>query len=98
MIERDDALVVRGALLGGAADELDRALRRRTAAGVVAAVVDLTDVTHLGSAAVRVLHDVITTDGTDVTLVAPYGTTAQHILDLVRLPHRAGPDGGPASF
>ena len=98
VIERDDALVVRGALLGGAADELDRALRRRTAAGVVAAVVDLTDVTHLGSAAVRVLHDVITTDGTDVTLVAPYGTTAQHILDLVRLPHRAGPDGGPASF
>jgi hypothetical protein len=51
-------------------------------------VLDLSAVTHLGSAGVRILHELITTEGADVTLLAPFGSVAQYVLELVRLPYR----------
>jgi hypothetical protein len=47
-------------------------------------------VTHLASAGVAVLHQAAahnTSHGTQLRLYAPPGSTAQHILTLVALPH-----------
>ncbi len=53
-------------------------------------VLDLEGVTRLPSAAVQALH-VASRDaadrGQDLVLYAPAGTTAQHVLELVRLPY-----------
>ena len=46
--------------------------------------------THLASAGVAVLHDAAARhaeQGTDLLLYAPPGSTAQHVMALVALPH-----------
>ena len=53
-------------------------------------VLDLRDVTRLPSSAVQVLHRLCRDAddrGQDLVLFAPPGTTAQHVLELVRLPY-----------
>ena len=53
-------------------------------------VVDLTGVSLLSSAAVQALHGArrgAADRGQDLVLHAPAGTTAQHVLELVRLPY-----------
>ncbi|MGH3414413.1 MAG: SpoIIE family protein phosphatase [Marmoricola sp.] len=50
--------------------------------------IDLVGVTHLGSAAVQMLHE-LRRDGVALTLLAPAGSVAQHVLELVRLPYRS---------
>ncbi|MFC7496117.1 MULTISPECIES: SpoIIE family protein phosphatase [unclassified Nocardioides] len=89
-------LTLRGPVLAPEADELHRRLDQLTAARA-SVTLDLAGVTHLGSAAVRVLHEAITTDHGSVTLLAPVGSVAQHVLDLVELPHQASlsDDGHP---
>ena len=54
--------------------------------------VDLTGVTVLASAGVRVLHDVrdqLAAHGNTLTLVTGPGSTAAAVLDVVRLPYTA---------
>jgi hypothetical protein len=49
-------------------------------------LLDLTGVTALASAGVQVLHERL--DGSSgLRLLAPVGSPAQHVLDLVRLPY-----------
>lgn len=94
------AVTVSGALDHRAADELRRRLSHATRGGTLAVVVDLAQVTHLGSAGVQVLYDEMLAGRRDatarVTLVAPPGSPAQHVLELVRLPYAAERDApGP---
>jgi anti-sigma regulatory factor (Ser/Thr protein kinase)/ABC-type transporter Mla MlaB component len=53
-------------------------------------VVDLARVTHLASSAIALLHaahEEAAVGSRDLLLYAPPGTTAQHVLELVRLPY-----------
>ena len=61
-------------------------------AGVLPLTVDLTGVTVLASAGVRVLHDVrdqLAAHGNTLTLVTGPGSAAAAVLDVVRLPYTA---------
>jgi ABC-type transporter Mla MlaB component len=51
----------------------------------VGLTVDLAGVTHLSSAGVSALHDVASR--ASLRLLAPSGSPAQVVLDLVALPH-----------
>lgn len=77
---------VTGAVDLRSADELRRAIGRGSLGGTRPVTVDLTDVDLLCSAGVQVLYDVHD-PGRD-TLIAPMGSPAQHVLDLVGLPYR----------
>lgn len=84
---REDVLRVRGPIDLSTADALRAALRRFSRGGTMELTVDLSGVTHLGSAGVQVLHEVHGLEGGSVHLRAPVGSVAQHVLDLVRLPY-----------
>ena len=74
----------------GTAPSLEEQLQRATVAGTRSLTLDLTGVTHLGSAGVDVLHRLTqqnTIHQTDLRLYAPAGSPAHAILGLVRLPH-----------
>ena len=83
--QSQDVLRVSGEVDGAAAGTLRAMLVGTIGGGSLPAVVDLSDVTHLGSAGVQVLHE-LAGMGTQVTLRAPNGSVAQHVLSLVRLP------------
>jgi anti-anti-sigma regulatory factor len=86
VIEVDgDCLRVGGEVDAGAAGTLRGLLVGVTGGGSLPAVVDLADVTHLGSAGVQVLHELAGADS-GVRLRAPYGSVAQHVLTLACLP------------
>lgn len=95
---RQEGTVVelRGALDHRCADELRRRLSHATRGGTIGVVVDLAGVTHLGSAGVQVLYDEMIPrrddDGAGLVLVAPPGSPAQHVLELVRLPYAGARD------
>ncbi len=76
------------------AELLRTALLRAWRGGLEDVVVDLSDVTLLGSSAVRVLHESVAS-GRRVTLTAPMGSVAQQVLELVRLPYDTGADAVP---
>ena len=80
-------LTVRGPVDLSTADSLRATLRRFSRGGTAELIVDLTGVTHLGSAGVQVLHEVHAMDGASLRLRAPSGSVAQHVLELVRLPY-----------
>jgi serine phosphatase RsbU (regulator of sigma subunit)/anti-sigma regulatory factor (Ser/Thr protein kinase)/anti-anti-sigma regulatory factor len=84
----DDVLAVSGPLDWSCADELRARIRRATSGGTQPVVLDLGAVTHLASAGVQVLHDVVD-EGAAMTLLAPVGSVAQHVLELVRIPYRS---------
>ena len=81
------------ALVGGpvdisTADMLGRRLLAVTRGGTVPLVADLTGVTQLASAGVRVLYQVseqLTVHGQELTLVTVRGSAAHLVLELVRL-------------
>jgi anti-anti-sigma factor len=83
------------ALVGGpvdisTADLLARRLLSVSRGGTVPLVADLTGVTQLASAGVRVLYEVseqLTAHGQELTLVTVRGSTAHLVLELVRLDH-----------
>ena len=83
------------ALVGGpvdisTADLLGRRLLSVSRGGTVPLVADLTGVTQLASAGVRVLYEVseqLTVHGQELTLVTVRGSTAHLVLELVRLDH-----------
>ena len=76
----------------GTADLLARRLLSVSRGGTVPLVADLTGVTQLASAGVRVLYQVseqLTAHGQELTLVTVRGSTAHLVLELVRLDHVA---------
>ncbi|GAA0228186.1 SpoIIE family protein phosphatase [Cryptosporangium japonicum] len=77
-------IAVHGPLDATTAPQFAAELTRRTLGGTHPLTVDLTAVTHLASSAVAVLarrHD------TALSLYAPAGSLAHHVLSLVALPH-----------
>ncbi len=80
-----EGLVVSGDVDAGGAGTLRGLLIGAVGGGSLAAEVDLSGVTHLGSAGVQVLHE-LAGEGSGVTLRAPYGSVAQHVLSLAQLP------------
>ncbi|MGY1620893.1 SpoIIE family protein phosphatase [Geodermatophilus sp. SYSU D00965] len=90
-------LRVRGPVDVVTAEEFARALSGASRGGVLPLTVDLTGVTHLASAGVQVLHrlrDQLAAQQQPLQLVAPPGSPAQAVLDLVRLPHVASNGAG----
>ncbi|PPK97967.1 PAS domain-containing protein [Kineococcus xinjiangensis] len=84
-----DAVHVRGAVEEGCAERLRLELLHACRGGAVDLVLDLREVTHLASAGVRVLEDLLTLTGAgdrSLRLVAPTGSAAAFVLDLVELP------------
>jgi serine phosphatase RsbU (regulator of sigma subunit)/anti-sigma regulatory factor (Ser/Thr protein kinase)/anti-anti-sigma regulatory factor len=84
-------VVVRGAVDITTADRLGAVLRNASRAGALPLELDLTAVTHLASAGVRVLHQFVDSSGADpgrLTVIAPAGSPARPVLELVALhPH-----------
>jgi anti-sigma regulatory factor (Ser/Thr protein kinase)/anti-anti-sigma regulatory factor len=77
-------------------DALRAALLTATRAGLADADVDLADVTHLASAAVLALFEArarARRHGAELVLVAPAGTPAQHVLEVVGVPYATTPAG-----
>ena len=85
-----DRVTVCGPVDVSSAERLRMVLQRVGSGGLSGITVDLAGVTHLGSAGVQVLHE-LHGDGTSMTLSAPYGSVAQHVLELVRLPYDPQP-------
>lgn len=84
----DAVLVVRGPVDALGAVELREHLRSVTGNGTVSRTVDLSRVTLLASAAVQVLHEASnrsTAQREHLHLLAPRGSTAHHVLELVGL-------------
>jgi anti-anti-sigma factor len=84
--------VVGGPVDISTADLLARRLLSVSRGGTVPLVADLTGVTQLASAGVRVLYQVseqLTVHGQELTLVTVRGSTAHLVLELVRLDHVA---------
>jgi anti-anti-sigma factor len=88
--DRQGWLEVSGVLDASTAGSLRTNLRRASANTTRPLTVDLSGVTYLGSTAVQVLlilHDQAADHGVDITLRAPAGSVADHVLTLVALPH-----------
>jgi anti-anti-sigma factor len=86
-------IVVRGDVDSNTASTLDRQIAVESRSGVAPLTIDLTAVTHLGSAGVSALaaaRDRARRQGGDCVLVAPPGTTAHHVLTLVQIPVVSG--------
>jgi anti-sigma regulatory factor (Ser/Thr protein kinase)/anti-anti-sigma regulatory factor len=84
----DAVLVVHGPVDAAGAVELRDQLRSATGNGTVSRSVDLSRVTLLASAAVRVLHEACdrsTAHRERLRLLAPQGSPAHHVLELVGL-------------
>lgn len=85
-----DRVTVCGPVDVSSAERLRTVLQRAGNGGLTGVIVDLSGVTHLGSAGVQVLHE-LHGDATSMTLQAPYGSVAQHVLELVQLPYDPQP-------
>jgi anti-sigma regulatory factor (Ser/Thr protein kinase) len=83
--EDGDVVHVEGAVDREAAEELAGVLNRAARGGARAVEVDLTAADLLSSAGVQALFDARAAG--PVRLRAPYGSAAQHVLDLVGLPY-----------
>ncbi|WP_194288947.1 MULTISPECIES: SpoIIE family protein phosphatase [unclassified Nocardioides] len=87
----EDHVVLRGAVDQRSIDEFRRRLAHATRGGTREVWIDLSGVTLLASAGVQTLFEVLAPaddgDSGRVRLVAPMGSPAQHVLDLVRLPY-----------
>jgi anti-sigma regulatory factor (Ser/Thr protein kinase)/anti-anti-sigma regulatory factor len=84
----DAALVVHGPVDAAGAVELRDQLRSATSNGTQSRTVDLSRVTLLASAAVHVLHEARDRNAAhseDLHLLAPRGSAAHHVLELVGL-------------
>ena len=79
-----DMMKVRGPVDLKSADNFRASLRRFSRGGTAELTVDLTEVAHLGSAGVQVLHEINAMDGASLHLCAPSG---------LRRPARAGIGG-----
>jgi anti-anti-sigma factor len=86
-------IVVRGEVDSNTASTLDRQIAVESRSGLASLTIDLSAVTHLGSAGVSALmaaRDRARKQGGDCVLVAPPGSPAHHVLSLVQLPVTGG--------
>ncbi|MEB4210554.1 SpoIIE family protein phosphatase [Mycobacterium sp. 94-17] len=82
-------IVVSGDVDSNTASALDRQIAVESRSGIAPVTVDLTAVTHLGSAGVSALaaaRERALRQGAEYVLVAPPGSPAHHVLSLVQLP------------
>ncbi|BBZ40690.1 SpoIIE family protein phosphatase [Mycobacterium conspicuum] len=82
-------IVVSGDIDSNTAPELDRQIAVESRSGIAPLTIDLSAVTHLGSAGVSALADArdrARRQGGDCVLVAPPGSPAHHVLSLVQIP------------
>lgn len=86
-------IVVSGDVDSNTASTLDRQIAVESRSGVAPLTVDLSAVTHLGSAAVSALaaaRERAQRQGSEYVLVAPPGSPAHHVLSLVQIPVVSG--------
>ncbi len=82
-------IIVSGDVDATTAGTLDREIAVESRSGIAPLTIDLSGVTHLGSAAVSALaaaRDRARTQGGEFVLVAPPGSPAHHVLSLVQMP------------
>jgi anti-anti-sigma factor len=82
-------IIVSGDVDANTASTLDRQIAVESRSGIAPLTIDLSGVTHLGSAGVRALAaacDRARRQGGDCVLVAPPGSPAHHVLSLVQIP------------
>ncbi|MER7274393.1 SpoIIE family protein phosphatase [Dactylosporangium sp. NPDC000244] len=83
-------VLVAGPVDAATAERLQHELLYRSRGGTVPLTADLSGVTHLASAGVAALHAIAArhrAHDTALTLLAPPGSPARHVLALVALPH-----------
>ena len=83
-------LTASGLIDATTAEHLDIALRQATRGGTLSVTLDLSDVVHLASAGVQILHArraACADNDAELTLHAPQGCPAQQVLDVTELPH-----------
>jgi serine phosphatase RsbU (regulator of sigma subunit)/anti-sigma regulatory factor (Ser/Thr protein kinase)/anti-anti-sigma regulatory factor len=86
-------IVVSGDVDSTTAAVLDRQIAVESRSGIAPLTIDLSGVTHLGSAGVSALaaaRDRGQRHGSECVLVAPPGSPAHHVLSLVQLPISSG--------
>ncbi|MFZ1176712.1 MAG: ATP-binding protein, partial [Mycobacterium sp.] len=86
-------IVVSGDVDSNTASTLDRQIAVESRSGIAPLTIDLSGVTHLGSAGVSALaaaRDRARRQGGDYVLVAPPGSPAHHVLSLVQIPVVSG--------
>lgn len=82
-------IVVSGDIDTNTAPTLDRQIAIESRSGIASLTIDLSAVTHLGSAGVSALaaaRDRARRQGGDCVLIAPPGSPAHHVLSLVQIP------------
>jgi anti-anti-sigma factor len=85
----DGRIVVSGDVDVNTAPTLDRQIAVESRSGIAPLTIDLSAVTHLGSAGVSALaaaRERALRQGGDCVLVAPPGSPAHHVLSLVQIP------------
>lgn len=89
--ERPGVVELSGAVDHRCTDELRRRIAHASYGGTVDVVVEMSGVTLLASAGVQVLYEAMAPTSGPVRgvihLVAPLGSPAQHVLEMVRLPY-----------
>jgi len=86
-------IIVRGDVDSNTASTLDRQIAVESRSGIAPLTIDLSGVTHLGSAGVSALaaaRDRAQRQGGECVLVAPPGSPAHHVLSLVQIPFVSG--------
>jgi anti-anti-sigma factor len=86
-------IVVSGEVDSTTASTLDRQIAVESRSGIAPLTIDLSGVTHLGSAGVSALaaaRDRAQRHGGDCVLIAPAGSPAHHVLSLVQMPVVSG--------
>jgi anti-anti-sigma factor len=86
-------IIVRGDVDSSTASTLDRQIAVESRSGIAPLTIDLSGVTHLGSAGVSALaaaRDRASRQGGECVLVAPPGSPAHHVLSLVQIPFVSG--------
>ncbi|MCV7006765.1 SpoIIE family protein phosphatase [Mycobacterium gordonae] len=93
LVTDDGRIVVRGEVDSNTAATLDRQIAVESRSGIASLMIDLSAVTHLGSAGVSALaaaRERARKQGGDCVLVAPPGSPAHHVLSLVQIPVVSG--------
>jgi anti-anti-sigma factor len=89
LVDAAGRIVVSGDVDATTAPILDRQIAVESRSGIASLTIDLSGVTHLGSAGVSALaaaRDRARTQGGELVLVAPPGSPAHHVLSLVQMP------------
>ncbi len=93
LISDDGRIVVSGDVDSSTAATLDRQIAVESRSGIAPLTIDLSGVTHLGSAGVSALaaaRDRARLQGGECVLIAPPGSPAHHVLSLVQMPVASG--------